>query len=131
MEWVSPIPFAQNYGSFVDTLADDGDALDVIIACSHPLPPGTLVEVRPVDILYMEDRGCRDEKIVAVAVADPLLSNVVTTNDIPGLSRQYVEDFLEKMKAKAREAISFSGWGDNASAEQYIERAKKVYDESR
>lgn len=62
----TPMRYPGNYGFVPHTLCGDGDALDVIVMNSRPLVPGAVVRARPVGVLFMEDDGGEDEKILAV-----------------------------------------------------------------
>jgi Inorganic pyrophosphatase len=44
-----------NYGFIPGTLTEDGDPLDAVVISSVSFLPGTVVSVRPVGILSMED----------------------------------------------------------------------------
>ena len=55
-----------NYGYIPNTLAKDGDALDILVVCEYPLYPGTVIESKIIGILIMEDEKGLDEKIIAV-----------------------------------------------------------------
>ncbi|TRM86339.1 inorganic pyrophosphatase, partial [Sulfolobus sp. E3] len=54
-----------NYGFIPDTLEEDGDPLDVLVLGNYSLLPGTVIEARPVGIVYMKDEEGEDAKIVA------------------------------------------------------------------
>lgn len=129
LEWVSPVPFAENYGFFADTLCEDGDAVDVIIASTHPLLPKTKLMVRPLAVLYMIDDDEIDHKVVAVACADPALKNVVDVEDIEGLSKEFIEISLTDMKKAVGATAVFNGWGDAEQACRIIDEAMKLYAE--
>ena len=60
-----------NYGFIPRTLGDDGDPLDVLVMCSEPLEPLTLVRCYPIGVMKMTDGGAGDEKIIAIPWADP------------------------------------------------------------
>ena len=62
----TPMRYPGNYGFVPHTLCGDGDALDVIVMNSRPLVPGAVVRCRPFGVLFMEDDGGQDEKILAV-----------------------------------------------------------------
>ena len=59
-----------NYGYIPDTLAPDGDALDIFILSEDPIPPLAHVEVEILGGYVCEDQGVRDEKIVAKIKGD-------------------------------------------------------------
>lgn len=72
--WAIELPegltFPANFGFVPATMAEDGDALDVLVLTGGPLPSGTLVGVRPVAILRMEQEEngemVRNDRLVGV-----------------------------------------------------------------
>ena len=72
--WAIELPegltFPANFGFIPATMAEDGDALDVLVLTGGPLPSGTLVAVRPVAILRMEQeeegKMVRNDRLVGV-----------------------------------------------------------------
>ncbi|MBQ8210657.1 MAG: inorganic diphosphatase [Clostridia bacterium] len=63
--------YPANYGFIPRTYADDLDPLDVLVLCSEPLDPLTLVRCYPIGVIKMIDNGRSDEKIIAVPFGDP------------------------------------------------------------
>ena len=63
--------YPANYGFIPRTYGDDGDPLDVLVICSEPIEPMTLVRCRPIGVIAMKDSGKMDEKIIAVCKDDP------------------------------------------------------------
>ena len=53
----SPLHYPADYGFVRDTLAEDGDHLDVLIFTYESTFPGCLVEVRPIGMLDMRDEN--------------------------------------------------------------------------
>jgi inorganic pyrophosphatase len=67
----SPMHYPGDYGFIPGTLADDGDALDVLTLVDEPSHPGIMIAVRPVGLLQMEDQGAADQKVLAVPNRNP------------------------------------------------------------
>ena len=63
--------YPASYGFVPRTFADDGDPLDVLVLCSEPIAPLTLVQVYPIGVITMLDNGASDEKIIAIPFEDP------------------------------------------------------------
>lgn len=59
--------YPANYGFIPRTYGDDGDPLDVLLLCSEPVQPMTLVRAYPIGVISMLDNGKNDEKLIAVA----------------------------------------------------------------
>ena len=66
-----------NYGYFPQTLAGDGDPLDVLVLTDYVLQPGIVVECKIICVLLTEDEKGLDEKILAGVVSMP--SNIFAT----------------------------------------------------
>src|SRR3954449_7364474 len=57
-----------NYGYIPQTVADDGDPVDVLVITPYPLISGVVVTCRPIGILKMEDEAGGDSKLLAVPI---------------------------------------------------------------
>jgi inorganic pyrophosphatase len=55
-----------NYGYIPQTLADDGDAVDVLVLAPVPVTPGSVIRCRVIGMLNMKDESGEDVKILAV-----------------------------------------------------------------
>jgi inorganic pyrophosphatase len=66
---LSAMVYPASYGFIPQTLAEDGDALDVMIYNAMPISTGTLVESRVIGVLDMEDEGFKDYKILATPIS--------------------------------------------------------------
>ena len=62
-----------NYGYIPQTLADDGDPVDVLVVTPVPLISGVVCACRPLGILRMQDEAGGDNKLLAVPI-DKILS---------------------------------------------------------
>src|SRR6266480_437722 len=67
----SAVFYPANYGFIPQTLADDGDPLDVLVLCTEPVYPLTLVAARAIGLMSMKDQEELDHKIIAVHIHDP------------------------------------------------------------
>ena len=98
--------YPHNYGFIPKTLADDGDALDVLVICSEPIVPLALVECRPIGMLEMLDGGERDAKILAVAVNDPVYNGIHNVNEISDhVIREIKHFFVVYKQLEGKETI--------------------------
>jgi inorganic pyrophosphatase len=122
-----------NYGFIPHTLSEDGDPCDVIIANQRGLLPGSVISVRPVGVLKMDDEAGGDEKIIAVPA--PKLSrryeDVHNYTDLPEITRQQIQHFFEHYKdLEGGKWVKVAGWGDAEEARRIItesiERAKNA-----
>ncbi|MBQ3101083.1 MAG: inorganic diphosphatase [Clostridia bacterium] len=63
--------YPANYGFIPRTYGDDEDPLDVLLLCSEPIEPMSLVRAYPIGVIKMIDNGRNDEKIIAIPFSDP------------------------------------------------------------
>jgi hypothetical protein len=67
----SSVHYPHNYGFIPRTLAEDGDALDVLVLGQEPVVPLTLLMARALGGFRMRDEEGIDDKVVCVHVHDP------------------------------------------------------------
>src|SRR4030081_897206 len=65
------VVYPADYGFIPETLALDGDALDVLVCLSEPTFPGCMVPVRPIGLFEMEDEKGIDDTVLCVPLNDP------------------------------------------------------------
>ncbi len=75
--------YPANYGFIPRTYGDDGDPLDVLLLCSEPLEPLTLVRAYPIGMISMIDNGRNDEKIIAIPFNDPNYNMYTNIDQLP------------------------------------------------
>lgn len=75
--------YPANYGFIPRTYGDDNDPLDVLLLCSEPIDPMTLVECYPIGVITMMDNGRSDEKIIAIPFEDPNYNMYTDIADLP------------------------------------------------
>ncbi len=75
--------YPQNYGFIPRTFADDGDPLDVLVICSVPVHPMTLIDAYPIGSMRMIDSGKLDDKIIAVPFSDPNYNYIKDVSELP------------------------------------------------
>ena len=78
--------YPAEYGIIEETLAPDGDALDILVICNDPTFPGCTVPARVLGYLDMVDGGKLDYKLIAVVDCDPRYENIHTLRDLPGFT---------------------------------------------
>jgi inorganic pyrophosphatase len=116
--------YPANYGFVPNTLADDGDPLDVLVYTHTPIALGAVIAARPLGVLMMEDEGGMDEKIVAVPVSKlaSVYDNYQSPHDLPIVHQ--IKHFFEHYKdLEAGKWVKVTGWEDHNIAKQRIEHA--------
>ena len=96
----TPMRYPGNYGFVPHTLCGDGDPLDVIVLNTRPLVPGAVVRSRPFGVLFMEDDGGKDEKILAVPVhkLTKMYDNIHDIGDMQQIQLERVKHFFTHYK---------------------------------
>ena len=119
-----------NYGFIPHTLSGDGDPCDVLVVGRVPVIPGAVMAVRPIGVIFMEDEGGKDEKIIA-APAQKLsyFADVKTFEDLPPIYCEQISHFFKHYKDLEKDKwVTIARWGgpDEAKALilQGIENAK-------
>ena len=90
--------YPANYGFIPRTYADDNDPLDVLVICSEPILPLSLVECVPIGVLKMVDDDKVDEKIIAVCVHDPANNCYTDVAELPQHLFQEIMHFFTVYK---------------------------------
>lgn len=103
--------YPHSYGFIPQTLCGDGDPLDVLVVCDGPLQPGSVVDVRPIAYMVMEDEKGADEKVLAVCAKDPRYKDVRTLRDMPEHTLREIAHFFETYKALEKDKwVRVGGW---------------------
>jgi inorganic pyrophosphatase len=115
-----------NYGFVPQTLSDDGDPVDVLIANQRPLIPGCVINCRPVGVLHMRDEQGGDEKLIAVpsAKVTARYDGVTSYRDLPEMLVRQIAHFFERYKdLEEGKWVRIEGWGDEREAREMIDQA--------
>lgn len=90
--------YPTEYGSVENTLAPDGDPLDILVVCNNPSFPGCYVPARVLGYLEMTDGGKPDYKLISVVDCDPRYSNYQELNELPEFILREIRNFFENYK---------------------------------
>jgi inorganic pyrophosphatase len=104
-----------DYGFIPQTLAEDGDNLDILVMVNEPTFSGCLIQARVIGLFRMLDRGQHDYKVLAVPNSDPLFAEFQDLQDVPKHYLREVEHFFSSYKLLEGVATVTEGW-DNAAA---------------
>ncbi len=102
-----------NYGYIPQTLAGDGDPVDVLVVTPAPLLSGSVIEVRPVGMLEMTDESGDDNKLIAVPYSKltSVYDDVKTAEDLPAGLLATVKHFFEHYKdLEPNKWVKVNGW---------------------
>ncbi len=126
----SPVHYPADYGFIPQTVADDGDPLDVLVIGDDPLFVGCLLEARPIGLLEMVDDSENDRKVLAVQQANPRFNVLTTLESLKDLDPHLLDEianFFEVYKKLEGKKTIIKGWNNELEAKKEIEKAFKAY----
>jgi len=115
-----------NYGFVPHTLSDDGDPIDVLVANTRALTPGSVINCRPVGVLVMSDEGGADEKVIAVPSTrlTRRYEKVLEYTDLPQITLDQISHFFERYKdLEPGKWVKLDRWEGAAAARRMIQEA--------
>lgn len=126
----SAVHYPAEYGFIPRTLHDDGDPMDVLVLLKEETFPGCMVDVRPIGVLHMLDRGEPDDKILAVPLHDPLSAEYFDIADLPQHLLKEVAQFFVSYKELEGKKVEIVGWGKSEESLRLITRSIERYDQA-
>ena len=125
------VVYPTDYGYIPDTLAPDGDALDVLVCVSEPTFPGCFIHAKAIGLFRMADEKGPDDHVLCVPCNDPGWNYLETLDDLPPLLRAEIQHFFSVYKDLDEGRHSeVNGWGDVDDALKTIEQARRTFRES-
>lgn len=115
--------YPNNYGYIPQSLAEDGDPVDVMIITPNPLLSGCVITCRPIGILKMIDEAGPDPKLLAVPVSrlTPFYNHVHSYQDIQPDKLAKIKHFFEHYKdLEEGKWVKVEGWGGVDEAKREI-----------
>lgn len=96
----SAVYYPANYGFVPNTLADDGDPIDILVVSDYAVTPASVIKCRLIGVLMMEDEAGMDEKLLAVPVSkiDPTYDDIKSYEDLPQATLNKIKNFFETYK---------------------------------
>ena len=119
-----------NYGFVPNTLSDDGDAIDVLVASTRAITPGAVINCRPIGVLIMKDEAGQDEKVIAVPSSKLTLryEEIENVSDLPKITLDQIEHFFAHYNdLESDKWVQLDRWGDAAEARDLIRQAMSAY----
>lgn len=120
--------YPSNYGFIPRTYADDGDPLDVLVLCSEPILPATLVQCYPIGVINMIDDGKMDEKIIAIPFREPTYNIYSDISQLPRHIFDEIRHFFQVYKVLEHKTTSVRELMDRESAVQIVQKCIDNYD---
>ena len=119
--------YPANYGFIPRTYGDDRDPLDVLVLCSEPIAPMTLVRCYPIGVIRMLDQGRLDDKIICIPFSDPTYNEYSDINELPKHVFEEMSHFFQVFKALEGKQTAAGEVQDRAVAVEVIKKARNDY----
>ncbi len=119
-----------NYGFAPETLADDGDPIDIMVLTDKTLVPGVMIPAKIIGMLEMEDEAGIDTKVIAVPPAkiDPFYGTYEDVNDVPESLKDKMKHFYENYKTlEPGKWVKLKEWRGKDVALAEIKKAIAAY----
>ncbi len=121
--------YPAEYGIIENTLAPDGDPLDILVICSDPTFPGCIVPARVLGYLDMEDDGKLDYKLISVVDCDPRYNDVTELEHLSPFVLKEIENFFGNYKVLQGVNVKVGTYHGKNEAVQIIEDCRNAYRE--
>ncbi len=117
-----------NYGSIPNTLAEDGDPVDVLVMSEQAVMPGVVIPSVIIGMLEMEDEEGIDMKLLAVPTkkVDPLFGSYTDIKDVPDAIKNKMKHFFENYKTlEPGKWVKIKEWKGKEVAVEVVKKALK------
>jgi inorganic pyrophosphatase len=94
----SAVHYPANYGFIPRSFCDDGDPLDALVLGQEPVHPLTIVEARAIGLMRMRDEKGIDDKVIAVSIRDPAVSDYRDHAELPEHTLREIKRFFQDYK---------------------------------
>jgi len=126
----SSVVFPVDYGFVPQTWFDDGDPLDIMVLSYEPLEVGTIVKVRVIGALIVEDEKGEDPKILSVLVSDARFEGYKSINDVHSHQLIEIQEFFETYKRlEPHKWVRFKEWKNAEEARKIVNYSIKRFGE--
>jgi inorganic pyrophosphatase len=120
--------YPTDYGFVPDTLAEDGDPLDVLVLLDEATFPGCHILVRPVGLFWMRDEKGPDAKVLCVPARDPRWEQVGDIRDLSPHLLDEIAHFFDVYKTlEPGKRAETRGWDGAEVAAVVIEDARRRF----
>lgn len=119
--------YPAEYGIIEDTLAPDGDALDILVICSDPTFPGCIVPARVLGYLEMVDNGMLDYKLISVVDCDPRYADVQKLEDLSPFVLKEIANFFSNYKVLQGITVKVGDYYGKEDAIRIIAQCRAAY----
>jgi inorganic pyrophosphatase len=129
LDWVfvNDFCFPYNYGFIPQTKGGDGDPLDAFVISSQPINMGTVVKCRAIGMIELIDRGEKDDKILAIALADPEHNKCQNLEDLPFDYKSIFKEFFDELQVQKNKIMEIKAYRDKDRALKELKSDSDAY----
>src|SRR4051812_5517580 len=121
------MPYPEEYGVIKETLAPDGDELDVICLTIQPTYFGLYVPVRIIGVLEMTDEGEQDDKLLAVNAGEPRLNYIQELKDVPLEKKEEIRHFFSHYKDLEGKKVEVGEFKGKEQTKKTLKECQEAY----
>ena len=121
--------YPAEYGVLEDTLAPDGDELDILVISSDPTFPGCTVPARVLGYLDMVDNGKLDYKLISVVDCDPRYGSIRKLEDLDPFLLKEIANFFANYKVLQGIKVEVGAYHGREEAMAVIEACKQAWED--
>jgi inorganic pyrophosphatase len=122
--------FPYDFGFLPQTIAPDGDPIDVLLLMDEPAFPGCAVQARLIGVIEGEQldgkKKIRNDRLVAVAEMNHMYANIRKLKDLPGQWLTELQDFFVNYHNLEGKKYKLLGCKGEDAAQRLIKKAQKA-----
>jgi inorganic pyrophosphatase len=122
--------FPYDFGFLPQTIAPDGDPIDVLLLMDEPAYPGCAVRARLIGIIEGEqvdgNKRTRNDRVVAIAEANHMYANIRKLKDLPDQFLRELQDFFVNYHRLEGKQYKLLGCKGTAAAMRLIKEAQEA-----
>ena len=123
--------YPAEYGIIEETLAPDGDPLDILVISDNPTFPGCYIPARVLGYLEMTDAGKTDYKLISVVDCDPRYDDYNDLDELPNFVLKEIRNFFDNYKILQKVEVTTGKYHGKKDALKIIEECRERYTKNR
>jgi inorganic pyrophosphatase len=123
----SSVMYPADYGFLPRSYCEDGDPLDVLVLGSESVQPLTIMQARAIGVMRMKDEGKADDKVIAVHVNDPAVSDYTDISQVPRHTFREIRRFFQDYKALENKEVTVEQFAGAEEALEVVRESLALY----
>lgn len=119
--------YPAEYGIIENTLAPDGDPLDILVIASERTFPGCMVPARVLGYLSTRDNGKEDYKLISVVDCDPRYDHIRHLSDVSEFVLKEIRNFFQNYKVLQDIVVEVGEYHGLEETLKVIEESRERY----